>query len=62
MPNSNSRTHQHKILVVDDEPAIHKLIEIHFSRRNYKVIKCLDSEKAGRLCREGHSACVNARE
>ncbi len=34
-----------KILVVDDEPAIHKLIQVQFSRRNFQVISCLNSEQ-----------------
>ncbi len=35
----------HKILVVDDEPAMHKLIKLQLSRRNYEIIDCLDSEE-----------------
>ena len=38
-------TNTRKILVVDDEPSLHKLIKIQFSRRNFEVISCLNSEE-----------------
>ncbi len=40
------------ILVVDDEPAIHKLIKLQLSRRNFKVESCLDVEQAGNMILE----------
>jgi len=36
---------KHKILVVDDEPSIHKLIQLKLSRQNYEIYSCLESEK-----------------
>ncbi len=45
MPDSSHKRNTRKILVVDDEPAIHKLINIQLSRRNYQVSQCLNSEE-----------------
>ncbi len=35
---------KYKVLVVDDDPSIHKLVEFQFKRRNFTVVSCLDSE------------------
>lgn len=42
MPETEN-SHLKKLLVVDDEPAIHKLITLQFSKRQYQVISCLRS-------------------
>ncbi|GAB4379837.1 MAG: hypothetical protein Kow0042_29610 [Calditrichia bacterium] len=39
------KTELKKILVVDDEPNFHKLIQIQFSRWNFEIISCLESEE-----------------
>jgi len=45
---------QKKILVVDDEPALHKLVKIQLTRRNYDVLSCLDSEQVVKKIEKWH--------
>jgi diguanylate cyclase (GGDEF)-like protein len=42
----------YKILIIDDEPAFHKLLKSQLESRNYDVISCLKSEEALALVNE----------
>jgi diguanylate cyclase (GGDEF)-like protein len=52
MPDTTFSNGRPKIMVIDDEPNFHKLIQKHLSRNHYEVVSCLKADEALRMVEE----------
>lgn len=53
-PSSTARSASHRILVVDDDPAVHRLVSALFAPEGHVVEAVRSGEQAMRMLQEGH--------
>lgn len=52
MPDTTFSNGRPKIMVIDDEPNFHKLIQKHLSRNHYEVLSCMKADEAIKMVEE----------